>query len=370
LLFFIHQSISLSVNSSVNLENFLCGVMASNLEHPSFDDPGSGGVPAVPGVSHGATGAEGGPLDSGLRGNVVSLDSAFDSFRISGSNMPNDSGRSLNANLTGFGMSDSRGRVQSLDRDRDRESDANYRRLSSEISKLTSIILETRNAADSRTKRFKEDSSFKNIGNKMQYKVNAKVLIKLDEAIFALEGGNSLSLEAALYECRRLLEERNHDIIVADTSEFGWATVSAYQNRDVAYDDNDDKKIKYGEGVARALKKSKTEAAATKGRGRGRGRGYENGQYYNHAGGAGPGPYYDNYGNQQNQNPFPAYPGRGSGYYGFQGVPARPQVQCYGCQGYGHIKPNCPSVHANSNPNKSFTYGSNANSGNSNAASK
>jgi hypothetical protein len=227
-------------------------------------------------------------------------------------------------------------------RDHNNNNDEVIKRMSGEISYLTGLVLEGKNSADSHSKRHRDEKSFRHLGNGVQYNCNAKALTHLDEAIYAFRSGNYQACEAAMVAARDILELRNHKILMADTSEYGWATVSAYETHDDYCDDDEEKRVRRAEGVAKIRKKDKTEVATK--RGRGRGRGYSP-RFQN----ADQNQYDYGYGNQGYQ-PFPAYAGPGAGPNAGQGGQPRPIPQCYKCKGWGHIKPNCPS------PDPSFAY--------------
>jgi hypothetical protein len=223
--------------------------MAENLEHTSFGGPG-------PDDPHEGDKAEpfqfrqpsGGSSDHRTAETVsTKIESAFVNG-ASGCKRPcvRDEYFSHNANAaTWNGLPHNNGGI-------DLNRDPVYNKLAEEISYLTTLVLENKKSAEFHTNRYKDDRDFKNTGNKIQFNVNASALTALDEAYYALETGNLHRLETSLLRALKILEDRNKMVLIADISEMGWATVSAYQNFSVGANDIEDKKTRHAEGTARA----------------------------------------------------------------------------------------------------------------------
>ena len=101
-------------------------------------------------------------------------------------------------------------------------------------------------------KKVKEDHSIKwrIVGNEKQLKFNQSVEARFDSAISAIEKKKLDKKE--LEEGKKLLSERQRLIKLADRSECGWATVSAYVTDDLTDTPEDERRI------------SKTEKSAKK----------------------------------------------------------------------------------------------------------
>jgi hypothetical protein len=221
---------------------------------------------------------------------------------------------------------------------------ASYEELSKEISFLTSLVLETKHNQFSMNKRFKEEREFRHKGNKSQCTVLNDGLAAVDEADYAFEVGNFPNLKDSLFEIRKVLQERKKLVIMADTSEFGWDTVTAYLAMKQSLDEDETRGIQRAEAYVRAQRKTKAEdtAAKSKGRGAGRGRGKKGANSNQKVEAAQPVP------GQANMQPFYAnYPPQYNPYYQQQKLP----VKCYRCYGYGHTSKTCP------NPLPSYNYG-------------
>jgi hypothetical protein len=95
------------------------------------------------------------------------------------------------------------------------------KQMSGEISYFTALVLESKNSTEFHAKRHRNEKLFRHLGNGCQFNVNAKALTCLDEAILAFRNENYQACEAALVAARDILELRNHNILIADASEFG-----------------------------------------------------------------------------------------------------------------------------------------------------
>ena len=109
-------------------------------------------------------------------------------------------------------------------------------------------------------KRFKmTEHSFKKNGNKYQYHHNIEVATRVEEAQSLLNKNPPEVKKArdALSEGMDIIEERNKDIMVADTSEGGWDTVNEYRKKQIAEDSEDDKKLRKADTNATRKKEQK-----------------------------------------------------------------------------------------------------------------
>ena len=216
-----------------------------------------------------------------------------------------------------------------------------FEELTEKIAFLTSVVMETKNTQSTLAKRYKEERVFKKEGNKIQYNLNNAIMALLDDANFAVQYRELGNLKACLREAMLMLKDRNKVIVIADQSEFGWATVSAYQTCDAALNEDDDRRIRRAETVARTQQRLRLQQATARGRGRGaRGRGGR-GAYgmpaFPHYMYPTPNPYH-----MMQQGQAPMVP---QGY-----APPKPLVRCYSCGGFGHYKNACPA------PQPTFAY--------------
>jgi hypothetical protein len=243
-----------------------------------------------------------------------------------------------------------------------------YLDLCEQVKVLTGLAFDNQNSNSSLAKRFKRERDFGSAGNKAQHTVNSDVIDLVEQCFHALNTGHLTRLEDCLNEIRRLMVERNKLVLIADTSEFGWAAAKAYSNSAVFLNDEEDKKLKKVEVVLRSAKKTKTEnVPKPKGRGvsgAGRGRGNkptasnENvpvvAPQYNLQNQMPPMFSYsmpqDPYTSFYNMPPFPAMAGHFPGQV-YQSVTGnKSNIKCYGCQQFGHVKTDCPNRHMWSNP--------------------
>jgi hypothetical protein len=257
---------------------------------------------------------------------------------------------------------------------RDADADTNeitrkmsYLELCDQVKVLTGLVMDNQNSNMSLSKRFKNERDFGSAGNKSQHTVNSEVIDLVEEAFYALSTGNVINVENCLNEIRRLMVERNKLVLIADTSEFGWAAAKAYSNNATFLSDEEDKRLKRIEGLLRAAKKERTESAPKpKGRGTGRGRGGKQqnnneqvpvvatpqqantSQYhpqmfsYTLA--------HDPYTPYAGMPPFPAMAGHFPGQVMQAYAPSKANIKCYGCQQFGHLKTDCPNRHLWANP--------------------
>ena len=109
--------------------------------------------------------------------------------------------------------------------------------------------------------RVKEDNTikWKKVGNEKQFKFNQSVEARFDSAIFAIEKKKLDKAKEELEDGKKLLSERQKLIKLADRSECGWATVSAYVTDDLADTPEDERRISKAEKSAKKAIDSKRE---------------------------------------------------------------------------------------------------------------
>ena len=102
-------------------------------------------------------------------------------------------------------------------------------------------------------KKVKEDQSisWKKVGNEKQFKFNDSLETKFDSAIAAIDKKKLDKAKQELQEGKKLLAERQKLIKLADRSECGWATVSAYLADDLADTPDDERRISKAEKSAK-----------------------------------------------------------------------------------------------------------------------
>ena len=115
-------------------------------------------------------------------------------------------------------------------------------------------------------KKFKEDHSikWKKVGNEKQFKFNESVEAKIDSAIAAVDKKKLDKVKKELEEGKKLLTDRQKLIKLADRSECGWATVSAYVTDDLADTLDDERRISKAEKSAKKALESKREKLRAK----------------------------------------------------------------------------------------------------------
>ena len=115
-------------------------------------------------------------------------------------------------------------------------------------------------------KRVKEDNSikWKKVGNEKQFKFNQSVEARFDSAISATEKKKLDKAKEELEDGKKLLSERQKLIKLADRSECGWATVSAYVTDDLANTPEDERRISKAEKSAKKAIDSKREKSWVK----------------------------------------------------------------------------------------------------------
>ena len=101
-------------------------------------------------------------------------------------------------------------------------------------------------------------------GNEKQFKFNQSVEARFDSAISAIEKKKLDKAKKELEEGKKLLSERQKLIKLADRSECGWATVSAYVTDDLADTPEDERRISKAEKSAKKALDSKREKSRVK----------------------------------------------------------------------------------------------------------
>ena len=121
--------------------------------------------------------------------------------------------------------------------------DAILERVDSKLQEFKRSISEDQE--DCVTSVVKEDHSikWKKVGNEKQFKFNQSVEASFDSAISAIEKKKLDKAKKELEEGKKLLSERQKLIKLADRSECGWATVSAYVTDDLADTPEDERRI-------------------------------------------------------------------------------------------------------------------------------
>ena len=102
-------------------------------------------------------------------------------------------------------------------------------------------------------KKVKQDQSlkWKKVGNKKQFKFNETVEALFESAIAAIDKNKLNKAKKELQEGKKLIQERQKLIKLADRSDCGWATVSAYLTDDLADTPEDEKRISKAEKTAK-----------------------------------------------------------------------------------------------------------------------
>ena len=145
--------------------------------------------------------------------------------------------------------------------------DAILERADSKLQELKRSISEDQEEClSSVVKRVKEDNSikWKKVGNEKQFKFNQSVEARFDSAISAIEKKKLDKAKKELEEGKKLLSERQKLIKLADRSECGWATVSAYVTDDLADTPEDERHISKAEKLAEKALDSKREKSRVK----------------------------------------------------------------------------------------------------------
>jgi hypothetical protein len=213
--------------------------------------------------------------------------------------------------------------------------------LDSKFDRFKRELVEEQSEASAKlVKKIKTTRTFAKKSNKVQHELNVDIKGRLEESKDNLLKGTPNVQKAvnALDEGIELLDRRNKLIILADSSEAGWKTVEEYEQRNVASDSEDDKRIRRAESTAiRKLDRQK------RGRSRGRfsasqGRGYTQNHGQQYGAGHVSGSTYGGFGGYGNQS-F-----RGHGGFQQRKGAYNQNETCHGCGKPGHWHRNCPAA--------------------------
>ena len=100
--------------------------------------------------------------------------------------------------------------------------------------------------------KYSEPHSFKKKANEDQHKFNTKVIDSLAEVSGALEKREITKAQDHLQKSEHMLNERQKHVLLAEKSEFVWATVHEYKKHELAEDSEDEKRILKSEIRAKA----------------------------------------------------------------------------------------------------------------------
>ncbi|KAK3741662.1 hypothetical protein QZH41_005090 [Actinostola sp. cb2023] len=125
------------------------------------------------------------------------------------------------------------------------------------VSELKRSSTETSESHLKEIKKLKYDEphKFKKKANEDQFKFNIKVMDTISDAKQSLEKNDQAKAKEELSKGDKLMSERQNDILLADKSEFGWATVNEYKKHELAEDSDDEKRIYKSELRVKAQKK-------------------------------------------------------------------------------------------------------------------
>ncbi|XP_068703674.1 uncharacterized protein [Montipora foliosa] len=101
--------------------------------------------------------------------------------------------------------------------------------------------------------KFNEPQKFKKKANEDQLKFNQKLSEALHSAKSAAEHSQIGKVKSDLEEGEKLISERQKHVLLADKSDYEWATVTEYKKHSLADDSNDEKRIFKAESRARTL---------------------------------------------------------------------------------------------------------------------
>ncbi|CAB4043372.1 Hypothetical predicted protein, partial [Paramuricea clavata] len=135
--------------------------------------------------------------------------------------------------------------------------------IENEIQRNNHTLLEsTKSLLDSSVQQLKrlkysEPHSFKKKANEDQHKFNTKVIDSLAEVSDVLAKRETTEAQDHLQKGEHMLNERQKHILLADKSEFGWATVHEYKKHELGEDSEDEKRILKSEIRAKAQRSHK-----------------------------------------------------------------------------------------------------------------
>ena len=136
--------------------------------------------------------------------------------------------------------------------------------------KLSAMKREMESADDRLVKKIRLDNrpTFKKRGHEKQYQFNEQVRDRVDAATSALEQTPPAVEKARtlLKEGEKLITLRQKNILIADRSEHGWATVAEYEEDELADNSDDEKRLFRAEVRAeRKLKQKNAKDSKKKG---------------------------------------------------------------------------------------------------------
>ena len=103
--------------------------------------------------------------------------------------------------------------------------------------------------------KYNEPHKFKKRANEDQFKFNSKVIDTMNDAATAFECKDYTRTKDEIKKGELMMAERQKHILLADKSEFGWATVNEYKKHELAADSEDEKRIYMSEQRAKASRK-------------------------------------------------------------------------------------------------------------------
>jgi exonuclease VII small subunit len=117
-------------------------------------------------------------------------------------------------------------------------------------------------SADDRKMRLDSKPTFKKRGHEKQHQFNEQVRDKMDAAAAALEQTPPAMEKArtSLQEGEKLINICQKNILIVDRSEHGWATVTEYEEDELADNSDDEKRLFRTEARAGRKKKSTKDA--------------------------------------------------------------------------------------------------------------
>lgn len=178
------------------------------------------------------------------------------------------------------------------------------------------------------------DVQFNRKGNRIQHTFNEKIFSDFSQVELNIDAGDKASAKDVVASGKKKIRRRNKLVRIADSTELGWDLVEAYEQSELASDEEDDKKLRRAMSSARAEKKRKLAAAKPK---------YKHN--YSRSQVAVPPPVQAQAVGFHQQQPFPVAPGSyygSGGYYNGGGFQDQRSRNCFGCGGTGHIKRYCP----------------------------
>ena len=118
-----------------------------------------------------------------------------------------------------------------------------------------SISADQAECVQSVVRKVKQEQSlkWKKVGNEKQFRFNESVEALFESAIAAIDNNKLDKAKKELQEGKNLIQERQKLNKLAERSDFGWATVSAYLTDDLADTPEDEKRISKAEKTAKKI---------------------------------------------------------------------------------------------------------------------